>query len=582
MCQFLCASLLLGGVGVGCRGATLAPVEDPVSASDGDRADPAIAPVQSDPQPRLVVVLVVDQMRADYLTRFGHLFEHGLARLQREGAWFQAAEIAHAVTMTSPGHATIATGTDPRRHGIIQNNWIDRPSGEPAYAVDDSETTIVGPPGSDTSSLAGRSSMTMRRSTVGSWLKAASPASKVLSIAYKDRASVLMAGTDADGAYWYEGGIGAYVSTSAFGSELPTWVQEFDRSSAIEDAVSSTWERSMPTEAYDFIGPDEMEGEGPPPAFPHRLRVPGDGTSAAFYRLGASPMSDGMSFQLASQSLSGAELGVDEAPDLLMLSLSGADLVGHTFGPDSHEIVDYYVNLDHRLGEFLGELDRRFPGEYALILTADHGGTRMPEVAVSKGAGSAKRILSKDYDREIAGALERARKRLGLSEPLGVRDVAEGLWLELKPGMLVGKSGGEIDRATIRRAVAEEIRALSFVVDAYTYDELADPSGAEAARRPWLDRYGLSFVPDRSPDIPVRGPEGWLLNARATGASHGTPYAGDSQVPLIIFGAGIPAKVLEEPVRTLDVAPTAAALLGVPAPEVDGRSLMPLLRAGSE
>ena len=564
---------------VGCGGATLAPVENP--APTAGATDAAIPSAAIDPRPRLVVILVVDQMRGDYLSRFGHLFEHGLARLRDEGARFEAAEIAHAVTMTSPGHATIATGVDPRRHGVIQNNWIDRPSGEPAYAVDDPGATIIGPPGSDTSELGGRSSVTMRSPTIGSWLKASSPASKVLSIAYKDRASVLMGGEAADGVFWYEAAVSAYVTSSSFAAALPSWVASFDRSSVIGDAIGATWERSLPGSAYAFVGPDQVEAEGPLASFPHRLQMSGDSTSAAFYRLGASPMSDAMSFELALQGLSGAELGADDAPDLLMLSLSGADLVGHTFGPDSHEIVDYYVDLDRRLGVFLAELDRRYPGDYAVIMTADHGGTRMPEVARTKGQVEATRVLSEDFDREVAAAVTRACERLGLAEPVAVRDVGEGLWLDMGAGQAGGEESPGVDAETIRAAVAEELRGLPFVADAYTYDELAEPSGAAAERMPWLQRYALGFVADRSPDVQLRGPEGWLLNARSTGTSHGSPYDDDSEVPLIVFGEGIPAVVIDTPVRTRDVAPTAAALLGLPAPEVDGRSLLPLLRSGA-
>ncbi|HFE46460.1 MAG TPA: alkaline phosphatase family protein, partial [Nannocystis exedens] len=211
-----------------------------------------------------MIVIVVDQMRADYLSRFGHLFQDkdGFARLTGEGAWFQKAEIAHGVTMTSPGHATIATGSDPSSHGIIQNNWIDRASGEPAYAVADPLGTIIGPPGVDTTGIRGRSSAASRRPTMGNWLKVASPTSKVLSIAYKDRASILMAGSDADGAYWYEPEVGAYVTSSAFchGQVLPPWVVDFDRSAALGEARSPTmtWERSLPAAAYEFVGADDV------------------------------------------------------------------------------------------------------------------------------------------------------------------------------------------------------------------------------------------------------------------------------------------------------------------------------------
>ena len=529
-----------------------------------------------------MIVVVVDQMRADYLTRFGHLFKDkdGFARLMTEGAWFQGAEIAHGVTMTSPGHATIATGSDPSAHGVIQNNWIDRASGEPAYAVADPKGTIVGPPGVDTAGIRGRSSAASRRSTIGSWLKAASPTSKVLSIAYKDRASILMAGSDSDGAYWYEPEVGAYVTSSAFSQVLPAWVVDFDRSAALGEARSPTmtWKRSLPLTAYDFVGADDVavegSGGGKNTTFPHRLSDPSDSTTAAFYRLGASPTSDGLSFDLLHRGLNALELGADDAPDLLLLSLSGADLVGHAFGPDSHEMVDYYAQLDRRLGDLVRELDRRLPGAYALVLTADHGGARMPEVARALGHADAERITGDIFEREVGAALARVRRRLKLPEPIAFDDVGEGIWLDTKAAEARG-----ITAARLRSQVAQELRTLPFVADAFTYEELADPSQASASRQSWLRRYGLGFVADRSPDIQLLPPSGWLINTRATGTSHGTPYDYDTQVPIIVFGEGIPARVVEAPVYTHDVAPTIAELLGVRAPaDIDGHSLLPLLR----
>ncbi|MCA9657479.1 MAG: alkaline phosphatase family protein [Myxococcales bacterium] len=572
----LSAGVLSLSLSVGCDAPSSTPPSTPAAAVDGPAtATPAVALKA----PRLVVLLVVDQMRADYLVRFGHLFEDGLDRVVDEGAWFRRAEIAHGVTMTSPGHATIATGTNPSGHGVIQNDWVDRPSAAPAYAVDDPQGAIVGPPGSDTAGIKGRSPAALRRPTIGAWLKQASPASKVVAIAYKDRAAVLMAGDAADGVFWYEPGVRRYVTSSAFAEALPPWVVQFDGEGALDDAGAQPWERALPATAYDFVGPDKVaaEGEGDASRFPHPLRDAKDDPKRAFYRLGASPASDDLSFELALRALDGEGLGADEHPDLLLLSLSGADLVGHSFGPDSHEIVDYYVRLDRRLGDLLRELDRRFAGDYALVITADHGGARLPEVA-SAGAGGdahARRITGDVFDREVGKAIAAASVRLGLAEPIPVRDVGEGLWLDLRDAEARG-----VAAASARAAVAEELRRLDFVADAFSYEELADPERVEPRRRPWLRRLGRSFVADRSPDIQLLGPPGWLLNTRATGTNHGTPYDYDSQVPIVLFGAGVSGaagKKIDAPVWTIDVAPTIAALLGIATPEVDGRSLLPYL-----
>lgn len=562
----LCLSL-----GLACDGPPPAPpLEAPAEAPPGAGDAEVRAPAGR----RLVVVLVVDQMRSDYLERFAHLYEDGLDRLIDGGAWFQAATIAHAVTMTSPGHATIATGTHPRRHGVIQNDWIERADGAPAYAAADPNATIVGPPGSDVAGLAGVSPASLRAPTLGAWLKAASPASKVVAIAFKDRASVLMAGEGADGAYWYESAIGAWVTSSFFRAALPPWVLDYDASPAVQGAGQAPWERLLPASAYDFVGADAVaaEGDGVQTIFPHPLIKAGDDAKARFYRLGASPVGDAMGLELAARALAAEDLGVDEAGDLLLLSLSGADLVGHSYGPDSHEIVDYYVRLDRALGDLLRELDRRAPG-YALVLTADHGGARMPEVARARGNPHPQRVVGELFDREVREAVSRVSKRLGLAEPVAVRDVGEGLWLDSAAAEARG-----IAPAALRAALADELRRLPFVADAFTYEELAGAGDPARGGRPWLRRYQLGFVPERSPDVQVVPPPGWLVNTRARGTSHGTPYDYDSQVPIIVYGAGIPAGARSEPVHTTDVAPTVAGLLGITPPaEVDGRSLLPLL-----
>lgn len=523
---------------------------------------------------RLVVVVVVDQMRADFLDRFRPLLDDGLARLLREGARFTAAEIAHAVTMTSPGHATIATGAHPRGHGVIQNDWVERATMASTYVVGDPARTIVGPASADTSALEGRSPHSLRRATIGSWLRRASPTSKVVALGFKDRSTLLLAGGEADGAYWYEPSLAAYVTSSLYadpGGELPSWVRDFNASGAIDRELGAPWERLLAAERYNFVGADAVaaEADGVDTVFPHRLdQGEGDPRDIFHRRLGVSPIGDALTLELADTALAGAGLGDDDAADLLLITLSSADLIGHTYGPESHEIVDYYVRLDKRLGDLLRALDAQAPGAYVLALTSDHGAAPLPELAQARGE-VAERVVSADFDAAIERALSAARRRVGVRKRFPVIDHDEALWFDLR-------EAGEVDAAGLRAAAAAELTKLPFVAAAYTYEELA---GAPAETSdPFLRRYRLGFDAERSPDVQLRAQPGWLVNTRPRGTSHGSPYDYDSRVPLIFFGAGIPRGEHDEPVKTIDVAPTLAELLGIaPTEPIDGTSLVPLI-----
>ncbi|MEZ4452158.1 MAG: alkaline phosphatase family protein [Nannocystaceae bacterium] len=566
---------LVAMAALGCPSSPTAPAPAAAKTESVAKPPPATKKKSERRTPRLVVLVVVDQMRADYLDRFRSLFDDGLARLLREGARFTSAEIAHAVTMTSPGHATLSTGAHPRHHGVIQNDWVERATTSPTYAAGDPSRTIVGPAGADTSTLEGRSPRSLRRATIGQWLRKASPTSKVMAIGFKDRSTLLLAGMEADGAYWYEPSLAGYVSSSVYGGALPPWVLAFDASGAVDREFGAPWERTLAAERYNFVGADAVaaEGDGVEVSFPHRLDQ-GEGDSRAIYhkKLGTSPIGDALTLELASAALGEAGLGDDDAPDLLLLTLSSADLIGHAYGPESHEIVDYYVRLDRRLGDLLRSLDAAVPGAYVVALTSDHGAAPLPELARERGA-LAERVISADFDAAVGRALAAARRRVGLRAPFPILDEDEALWFDLR-------DAGEVDAAALRAAAAAELVKLPFVAAAYTYEELA---GAPAETSdPLLRRYRLSFDAERSPDIQLRAQPGWLINTRPRGTSHGSPYDYDSRVPLIFFGAGIPRGEHPEPVKTVDVAPTLAELLGVtPTEPVDGTSLLPLIGGGA-
>ena len=516
-------------------------------------------------RPRLAVVLVVDQMRADYLTRYADLYRGGLARLRRDGAWFTDGHIQHALTYTAPGHASAATGTHPAHHGIIDNNWFDRSAGAELYAVEDPRSPTAG-------DLPGRSPRQLERLALGDWLKAQEPAARVLSVALKDRAAILMGGRRPDRAYWYSHERAGFVSSSWYADQapLPAWVNDFNASGAVLAGFARGWTRLREFTAYLRSGPDRVDAEadGVHTQFPHLFD---DGTPAARAafpeKLLETPFGDQLALQFARAAISAEQLGADAVPDLLMLSCSSADLIGHAYGPDSHEIEDYYLRLDAQLGELFTYLDEHVGKDsWVLALTADHGAQPLPEEAAQRGHPTARRVTAEVYRAQATSAISGALTRLGL-DPQALRHLShDAVWL-------AAPAGGAVTPAQQRAAVAAALRELDFIADAFTAEELAGP--ADPARL-FLDKYQRSYFAARSPDVQLRFKEWHLVDADPQGTSHGSPYRYDTHVPVLFYGAGVRPGVHAQPVGTVDVAPTLADLLGVAKPvELDGRSLAP-------
>lgn len=538
----------------------------------------APAPTTATTRPRLAIVLVVDQMRADYLMRYGDLYHGGLARFRREGAWFTQGHVQHALTYTAPGHASAATGTHPSHHGIVANEWFDRERGEPTISVEDSKVQPALTAADVSGKVPGRSPRNLERRALGDWLKAHEPAARVFSVALKDRAAVLMGGKLPDRAYWYSPEMAGYVSSSwyADGAPLPAWVATFNASGAALLHFVEGWTRVRDSSAYLRSGPDRVEAEadGVRTEFPHTFD---DGTPAARVAFAkgvlTTPFGDEMTLKFARALIDAERLGADDVPDLLMISCSSADYIGHAYGPFSHEIEDYYLRLDGYLGELLGYLDEHVGKDsYVVALTADHGALPLPEEARLRGHRSAERVVTREYQAQARAAISGALTRLGL--PAGtLKHLGEdGVWLDARLA-----ESAKVDPVQLRAEVAMALRKLEFVADAFTADELAE--GSDDGSRPFLGRYQRSFYAPRSPDVQLRFKQWHLVDAEAHGTSHGSPYAYDTHVPVLFFGAGVRAGMHEQPVGTVDVAPTLAELLGVRRPEdLDGHSLAALVR----
>lgn len=539
----------------------------------------AVATAADSARPRLAVLISVDQMRADFLERFGPFFgEGGFRRFQGEGLEFSQAYYRHAVTKTGPGHATMLTGVSARTHGIIGNEWhlSDWPALEQVNCVEDRAAPLVGlparawqSPGGVLEAKRGRSPRHLLAETVGDRLKAKhGAATRVFGVSDKDRTAILSAGAKADGAYWTEEG--RFVTSTYYRAALPDYVEAFNRTRGADAFFGHTWDRQLPTAEYDRVqGHDEADGEASPDGlgrtFPRRVDGGGPAPGARYYSaFDHSPRNNEMVAEFARELIAHEKLGAaDGAPDLLAIGFSQPDKTGHAFGPDSHEVMDTYIRLDRTLAEFFAFLDQQVgAGNYVVVLTADHGVAPTPEHRLARGL-SAGRIRGSDLD-----ALVRQRL-LGQYGPLpeGERWAArDGQSYRLNPAVLAGK---QLVRHEVEEEVATALRGHPAVVAAYTRTELESATPldeiGEAVRR--------SFHRGRSGDVHyVHQP--YFMERTEPGSTHGTPHDYDTHVPLLWFGPAVPTG----PARTIrvgidDLAPTLAALLGVELPQAEGRRL---------
>lgn len=522
--------------------------------------------------PKLTVVVSIDQMRADYLQRFGPYFaEGGFKRLLADGANFQNCFYAHAVTITAPGHATILSGVNAREHGIIANEWLDPKTLIQGNAVEDVDSPLVGlvmRPGMVVTPKMGRSPRNFLGTTVGDRLKATyGSAAKVFGVADKDRSSILMSGPKADGAYWGEDGV--FVTSTYYRRELPRWVKDFNAAHPPEADFGRVWERLLDPAIYDKVqGPDDATGEyvggGFTRTFPKKIDGGKPEISNLFYwALDYAPWNNDLVEEMAERLVLEEKLGVDDVPDLLCVGFSQTDRIGHNYGPDSHEVMDSYLRLDRTLARLLGFLDQHFRGEYLLVLTADHGATPIPEQTLEKrGPGAAGRLSADDVDKPL---------RAGLAAALG-EPPADSYWA-LRDGSnfrlnRVALAAKQIDPATAARALRDVLLKIPGIGEAWTREELLGTAPLDA----FGERMRRSFNAERSGDVVFILKPYWLGGVVPTG--HGSPYDWDSHVPLLWLGAGIQPGTHPEPVHTEDLAPTLARLLGVDLPAAKGKTLL--------
>ncbi|HEX2217904.1 MAG TPA: alkaline phosphatase family protein [Gemmatimonadales bacterium] len=518
--------------------------------------------------PRLVVAIAVDQLRADYMDRFRPFFGRGGFNLfLQRGAHLASARYEHATTSTCPGHAVMLTGSYGAVNGIIGNDWYDVAAGREVYCAADTTVRLIG------ADLEGRSPRNLEGATVGDLLKMSTGGrSRVLTVSAKDRSAIMLGGHLADAAYWMEDTL--FVTSTYYRSELPKWAHEFNGSGKITAYFGKQWERLLPTVHYAMVGPDDVVGEaeedGLQRTFPHAMGAgssPGEDFVEAF---DVSPFGNDVLADFAMRAIVEEGLGRDTVTDLLGISFSANDRVGHAYGPDSHEVMDVTVRLDRTLARLFAFLDRRVGlGNVVLVLTADHGVAPLPEVFATLHPGaSARRFDPAVVDTAVNAALQ---ARYGPAPAPG--------WVihHDQPQLYLNLAALRAKRVSIEEAerVAQAaVLAIPGVHEALTATELAIARGAGS-------RSGevLSFHPARSGNIYYQMAPYIVADDDPTGTGHGTPWAYDQQVPVLFFGRGIVPGVRRTPAAVADIAPTLSALLGLVAPGgSQGRVLSEILR----
>jgi predicted AlkP superfamily pyrophosphatase or phosphodiesterase len=511
-------------------------------------APQAPAPKPALPEIRLVLLIAVDQFRYDYLTRFRGDFTSGFKRLLTDGAVFTDANLEHYPTVTAIGHATMLTGATPSVSGIIGNDWYDRETSTQVQSVTDTTVKPVGAPEAATASP-----RRLLVSTVGDELKLTSSAPrgsagapKVIGISLKDRSAIMPVGRGADAAYWLDTKSGAFVSSTYYMPDVPSWVRAFNDRHIADSHLGQEWTPLSPPVA-------------PLKQMPKELGQP-------FYEaVFGSPFGNDLLLDFASDVLTHERLGQRGRTDLLSVSFSSNDSVGHTYGPDSPQVRDIAIRTDRVIGRLLDRVDKLVGLQHTLVaLTADHGVAPLPESLAGRSLPGGRMV-----NRELFGAITTA-----LEAKFG-----PGQWLASTAGSspylnyaLINQM--KLSQEEVRRVAAVAAAAVPHVARVYTRDQLLRGEVGD-------DRIGRrvirGFNAQRSGDLEIILEPFWMRST--SGTTHGSPYNYDAHIPLVIMGPRVKSGIYSAPVALNDLAPTIATLIGIETPSgSSGRVLTEAIR----
>jgi predicted AlkP superfamily pyrophosphatase or phosphodiesterase len=518
---------------------------------------PAAAQTPKSPQrPKLVVLLVVDQMRGDYVDKFRGQWNGGLKRLLEEGAWFREAAYPYAATETCVGHATISTGAFPATHGMIANGWWDRETQKMVTCTADPTAKNSGYAGA-----AAKGGDTAWRMLVPSFAEElkfqTGGATRVVTFSLKARAAITMAGHKADAATWFDNG--GWMTSSAYGT-MP-FIEGYVSTHPVKADYGKTWNLSLPQSSYWYD--EKATGAGPPagwgPIFPHSLRGKGDAAEpdAEFYeQWGSSPFADTYLTRLAETAVDQLGLGKSGATDFLGVSYSSVDYVGHEFGPRSREIQDILITLDKDLAELFAHLDKKVGrGNYVVAFSADHGVVPIPEDMANTGADAG--VL---HIPELQEKIEKSLEPFNLAKPAIARVASSDIYFA--PGVYDRMK----DVGEALQAVSDAALSQAGVAAVYWAEEV---QGRPATQNPIRTAVANSYFQGRSGDLFIVPKPYWLVDgtpagkARTYGTGHGTPYNYDQHVPILLMGYGIQPGDYYREVTPADIAPTLASLCGI-------------------
>lgn len=508
----------------------------------------------------IIVGLVIDQMRYDYIYRYWSKFGNdGFKRLVSEGFVFSNTNYNYVPTYTAPGHACIYTGTTPSVNGMISNEWYDRATRKSQYCVNDTTVMPLG-----TTSISGKMSpRNLLSTTVTDELRlATNMQSKVIGIALKDRGAILPAGQSANAAYWHDPYSNNWVTSTYYMSSLPQWVLDFNKRKLVDSLLSYKWTTLLPINQYTESTPDDNAYEGlfsgeEKPVFPHDLPALKAKESEL---IRSTPFGNTFTKEFAIAAIQGENLGKGKATDFLALSFSSTDYVGHMYGTNAIELEDTYLRLDKDIAELLKFLDTWTGNNYLLFMTADHGAVNNP-------------IFSRDYHipggKFESGMLSDSLKKYiaGIygTDTLIMNASSHNIYLNRS--YIESK---KINLQQVQETCAAFVTNLKGVSAAMTATELARGINRTGIYSLMQNGYNVQ----RSADVMIQLQAGWIDWYSKTGTTHGTAYSYDTHVPLIFFGKRIKAGSSVDPVSVCDIAPTISQLLNIEFPS--GNSGIPL------
>jgi predicted AlkP superfamily pyrophosphatase or phosphodiesterase len=544
-------------------------------------------------RPKIVIGMVIDQMRWDYLYRFYELYgNEGFKRLMNEGYNCQNTMVNYLPSFTGPGHTCIYTGSVPSIHGIAANNWIDNKTGKEWYCVDDATVHLVG----DATNTPSMSPNTLLTTTITDELRLATNLkSRVFGVAIKDRGSILPAGHLANAAYWYDDRSGNFTTSTYYPDQNPKWLQAFNQKKGGDSLTRLGWKLLHNPQYYSLSTTDANNYESgfkgeKAPVFPHLFDTLPD--AERYKALKSIPAGNTYSIMMAKACIEGENLGMGDATDFMALSLSSTDYAGHQFAPNSIEIEDMYLRLDNDIASFLKYLDMRYgAGNYLFFLTADHGGahnaTFLSDMDIPAGVpragmatdlnGYLKTQFGKDsivlgidnYEVYFNNALfDKGNPQSPSQQPESYKTVRirgrHGRYktVKVKSGGVAEQAAG-LDRDKVKQSIIDWLGKrpeIEYVIDMEHMDKTPVP---EPIRTMAVNGY---YKP-RSGVIQIILNPGWYENnGKTTGMTHGSWNPYDAHIPLLWYGWNVPKGETHRVVNMTDISATLAALLDIQMP----------------